>query len=66
MAASAQTHGMTTIVPIPVETTMRRSLTGALATDPVLAERRRLVRRPRAGRAAADRARVVRTPAPEC
>jgi hypothetical protein len=54
---------MTTIVPIPVETTMRRSLTGALAGDPVLDERRRLARRPRAARGGAVRARVVRTPA---
>ena len=47
MAIEAQTEAMTTIVPIPVETTMRRSLAGALAADPVFDERRRLVRRPR-------------------
>jgi hypothetical protein len=56
---------MTTIVPIPVETTMRRSLTGALATDPTVDERRRRVRRPAAARRTPDRARVVRTPATE-
>jgi hypothetical protein len=56
---------MTTIVPIPVETTMRRSLTGALATDPTLDERRRRVRRPAGVRRIADRVPVVRTPATE-
>jgi hypothetical protein len=52
---------MTSIIPIPVETAMRRSLAGALATDPVLDDRRRTVR----GRAALrrpDRARTARTP----
>jgi hypothetical protein len=63
MTFGAQTNRMTTIVPIPVQTTMRRSLTGALAGDAVLDERRRLARRPRAARGGADRARAVRTPA---
>jgi len=54
---------MTTIVPIPVETTMRRALTGALATDPSFDERRRRVRRPAAPRRTAEGTPVVRTPA---
>jgi hypothetical protein len=56
---------MTSIIPIPVETTMRRSLTGARATDPTLDERRRRVRRPAGPGPTPDRARVVRTPATE-
>jgi hypothetical protein len=54
---------MTTIVPIPVETTMRRSLTGALATDPTVDERRRRIRRRAVAHRTPDRAPVVRTPA---
>jgi hypothetical protein len=54
---------MTSIVPIPVETTMRRALTGALAGDPVVDDGRRRTRRPRGARRTPDRAPVVRTPA---
>ena len=58
---------MTTIVPIPVETTMRRSLTGALATDPTLDERRRRVRRrpAAAARRPPEPVKIVRLPATE-
>jgi hypothetical protein len=59
---------MTSIIPIPVDTTMRRSLTGALAGDPVVGERRRRVRRPAAARSGPDRPHAVRRPAtaPDC
>ena len=46
MAWGAHTAVMHSITPL-IHDTMRRSLVGALATDPVLADRRRLVRRPR-------------------
>jgi hypothetical protein len=55
---------MTSIIPIPVDTTMRRATAGALATDPTIDERRRRVRRPARSRRTPDRA-VVRRPATE-
>jgi hypothetical protein len=65
MAVEAQTECMTTIVPIPVESTMRRSLTGALAGDRVVPERPgRRVRRPRRALRPTGRTPVARTPAP--
>jgi hypothetical protein len=65
MAVGAHTDPMTTIVPIPVDTVMRRSLTGALAGDRVVPERpRRRVRQPRRALQATGRAPVTRTPAP--
>jgi hypothetical protein len=65
MALGHDTAPMTSIIPIPVETTMRRAMTGALATDPTVDERRRRVRRPAGARRTPDRAPVVRTPATE-
>jgi hypothetical protein len=49
---------------IPVRDLMRRSLTGALVTDPVISDRGRSPRRPVRARRAPDRARVAQAPAP--
>jgi hypothetical protein len=60
-------HGV--MLPIPhlaIHSTMRRSVTGALATDPVMIDERRPARRPRRARPAPDRPRAVRTTATEC
>src|SRR4051795_3313133 len=50
MALRPDTDHMTSIIPIPVETTMRRAMAGVLATDPTFDERRRRVRRPAGAR----------------
>jgi hypothetical protein len=65
MAVGPDTDHMTSIIPIPVEPTMRRATAGALATDPTFDERRRRVRRPAGARRTPDRGPVVRTPATE-
>lgn len=54
---------MLPVHPTLIDNIMRRSLTGALGTDPVLTERRRVARRPTHARRAPDGARVARTPA---